>query len=84
MASTANRHKEEDGYGQQERVYADARVGGGNGEGASAQYGRSPFVGAGAKPQLKNPMRMKCWTDDVQIMPRYGQCPCVSSALDIV
>ena len=57
MASIANRHKEGDSYGHQKRVFAAARVGCGNGEVGPAQYGRSLFVWAGAKPQLKPPMR---------------------------
>ena len=57
MASTANRHKEDDSYGQKERVFAAARVGDCTVEGGSAQHGRSLFVWAGAKPQLKNPMQ---------------------------
>ena len=55
MASTANRHKEDDSYGQKERVCAAARVGGGNGEGGSAQHGRSLFVWAGAEPSAEEP-----------------------------
>ena len=50
MASIANRHKKGDSHGEQERVCAAASVGYGNGEGSSAQHGRSPFVWAGAKP----------------------------------
>ena len=57
MASTANRHKEDDSYGHQERVFAAASVGCGTVEGGPAQYGRSFFVVAGVKPQLKSPMR---------------------------
>ena len=55
MASTANRHKEGDSYGHQERVFAAARVGGGTVEGGSAQYGHSRFVGAGAEHPAKEP-----------------------------
>ena len=57
MASIANRHKEDDSYGHQKRVFTAASVGCGNGEGGTAQHGRSLFVVAGVKPQLKNPIR---------------------------